>query len=358
MTVGPAPLVLFGAFDRHNLGDLLLARIAEAEAKEAGRAVRFAGLAAADFASCGGPVVEPLPAIADEWEARYGAQPLELVHAGGELLDCDAWEAAVMLAPAEEAEKIVAALDRDRAARTGWAARRLGTARHAPYVISRRELPPRSRIEFRAVGGVGLAHRSREFQQEVWAALREAESVSVRDRITCEQLRAAGVRAALAPDPVTSIAARLGPEIAARAETGEALAAAGAPPDRYLAVQFAAEMGDDARLDALAQRLEKHCRGSGCGVVLFRAGAAPWHDALEPYERLARRLAVPHRLFPSLHVLDIAALISRAAACYSSSLHCRIIARAYRVSVEQISTSPGQAAKLAAWIETWGESAN
>ncbi|MDI3515584.1 MAG: hypothetical protein PWP40_2813, partial [Rhodocyclaceae bacterium] len=44
------PLILFGAFDRHNLGDLLLGRIAAALAARfaPGRPLRWAGLAARD----------------------------------------------------------------------------------------------------------------------------------------------------------------------------------------------------------------------------------------------------------------------------------------------------------------------
>ena len=51
-----APLILFGAFDRHNLGDLLLGRIAAELAARLlpGREVRFAGLATRDLRADGG----------------------------------------------------------------------------------------------------------------------------------------------------------------------------------------------------------------------------------------------------------------------------------------------------------------
>ncbi len=348
-----APLVLFGAFDRHNLGDLLLARIAEARALAEGRGACFAGLAACDLRLVGGVAVDTLGSIAAGWRRRYGAQTLELVHVGGELLDCDAWEAAVMLASSAKASAAIAALDRDPAARASWAAERLGSSRQAPYVVSAQDLPPGSRMEFRAVGGVGLARRSDKFRDEVLAALRQADTVSVRDRITQEQLRAAGVAVTLAPDPVVQIVEWLGAEIRTHAGAGESAAVARECPDGYVAVQFAAEHGDDRSLDALARRLTSYCRSHGGSVVLFRAGAAPWHDSSEAYRRLLRRAEAGGRLFSSLHVLDIAALIAGARACFSSSLHCRIIAQAYGVPVESILTSPGQAAKLAAWIATW-----
>jgi len=53
------------------------------------------------------------------------------------------------------------------------------------------------------------------------------------------------------------------------------------------------------------------------------------------------------------HLIAIAALIAGASACFSSSLHCHIIAQAYRVPIETIVTSPAQGAKISAWIDTW-----
>ena len=64
-----APLILFGAFDRHNLGDLLLGRIAAELAARLlpGRDVRFAGLAARDLRADGGARVQALAELVLEW---------------------------------------------------------------------------------------------------------------------------------------------------------------------------------------------------------------------------------------------------------------------------------------------------
>ena len=72
-----APLILFGAFDRHNLGDLLLGRIAAALAARLlpGREVRFAGLASRDLRADGGARVQALAELARDWHPvhREGA---------------------------------------------------------------------------------------------------------------------------------------------------------------------------------------------------------------------------------------------------------------------------------------------
>ena len=305
----PPPL-LFGAFDRHNLGDILLARVAAARVGAGDTA--FAGLVARDLTPWGGQRVAALESF---------ATPITLIHVGGELLDCDAAQAAYMLGEPE---------------------RRWG--RLAPYVVARRHLPPGSRVEFHSVGGVGLAARDAAFRDEVFAALREADVVTVRDRVTQAQLAAAGIAAPLAEDPVTRIAGLFGTEI--RRLTS-------ADFRHVLAVQFAAECGDDATLDAFARGLER----IGLPVVLFRAGAAPWHDELEPYERLARRLKLTVRIFDSLDVRDICALIAGARGCIATSLHVRLVADAFAVPALSLEREPGSASKLRAYLDTWSPGA-
>jgi hypothetical protein len=123
----PSPLILFGAFDRHNLGDLLLGRIAAELAARLlpGRELRFAGLAVRDLRADGGARVEALAELAAEWKPpRRDTPPPGLLQVGGEILDCSAWEAAVMLLDTAGART------RDRAIRPRpRRARGLGTAR-------------------------------------------------------------------------------------------------------------------------------------------------------------------------------------------------------------------------------------
>jgi hypothetical protein len=302
--VNPPP-VFFGAFDRHNLGDILLAHMAAAEIGAG--AGTFAGLAARDLTPWGGQRVSPLDSF---------TTPLTLIHVGGELLDCDAAQAAYML-------------DEPR---PRW-------GRQAPYVVARHELPPGSQVEFRAVGGVELAERDEAFRDEVLATLLEARKVSVRDRTTQALLTAAGIDATLVPDPVTRIDKLFSARIRARIPRS----------DPYLAVQFAAECGDDATLAAFARGLAR----VGLPVVLFRAGAAPWHDALEPYRRLAARSELPMQIFEALDVWDICALIAGSSGYIGTSLHGRLVAESFGVPALSLERKAGAAKKLRAYLATW-----
>ena len=64
MTTTSIPTILFGAFDRHNFGDLLFPHIAAALLPDT--PVLFAGLAAVDLRQYGGHQVQSLPRLAAE----------------------------------------------------------------------------------------------------------------------------------------------------------------------------------------------------------------------------------------------------------------------------------------------------
>lgn len=337
---GTPPLVLCGAFDRHNFGDILLAHIA---ALECGRPVLHAGLAARDLRPWGGPAVAALDAVVAGWHARYGDAPLELIHVGGEILDCDLWQAAVMLGTDDGARAAIARYEGDAVGARRWAAVQLGTTRAAPYVVAKSALPGGHTV-FRTVGGVGLAERDPDFRAEVLEALRQADALSVRERTTQAWLAGAGIAATLEPDPVVRIAELFGQHIVPPAALAQ---------QPYVALQFAAECGDDATLADLARGAARLARHHDAGLVLFRAGAAPWHDALEPYRRLAAHIDMPVHVFESLDVWDICGLIAGARACAATSLHARIVAAAFGVPVVSLERAPGAGRKLRAYLDTW-----
>lgn len=332
------PIVLFGAFDRHNLGDFLLGQAAARQA--APRPCLFAGLRAADWRPCGGFAVQSIGAVLAGWKRRFGEAPFDLIHVGGEILDTDAWEAAVMLLDGAEAADVIRRLDRDAAGRMAWAAGFLGCASPSPYVFDRSAAPWVRHVEFRGVGGVGLAQRDPAFRRSVATALAGADLMTVRDGRTRAALAALGIEAAVQLDPVTTLGFWLATEVAP-VPSGVR---------DYVAVQFAASFGDDATLAALAAALDR----LALPVLLFRAGAAPWHDELDVYARFCCHLRMPVRRIDSLHVRDICAAIAGARLCLASSLHVLLVAGRFGVPAIGLERLDGEGAKLRAYAETWG----
>ena len=354
---GAGPTVLFGAFDRHNFGDLLFPHIAAALLP--GRELVFAGLAARDLRPFGGHRVEALADVAAAWD-HHPDHPVHLLHVGGEILSCTAWQAAVMLLPPEQALATVAYLEARPQEKEDWTRKRLGRPDLAPYAVPRHLFPGAARISYNAVGGVDLGERAPEHRAEVLAKLRNADAVGVRDRNTFARLEAAGIAARLMPDPAVLVAELFGAEIRRHAQQGEVARLRRTFPQGYLAVQFSADFGDDATLATLAAQLDTVVAASGLGLALLRAGAAPWHDDLATLERLAARLRTRAvAVFHGLQLWDICALIAASRGFCGSSLHGRIVATAFALPRLNLcagapaATASTMASKPAAYAATW-----
>lgn len=344
--------VLFGAFDRHNFGDLLFPHIAAALLP--GRTLDFAGLAERDLRSQGGHAVAPLGRLVGQ--VRGG--PIHLIHVGGEILTCSAWQAAVMLLPPAEAQSTIAYLRHRPTERLGWLRAMVGSSVGAPYAVSRLQHPGLARVVFAGVGGVALDQADAALRTDVQAKLRAADAVGVRDRQTLAHLAKAGIAARLMPDPAVMVAELFGERIRQQAQGGEVAQVRRAFARGYLAVQFSADWGDDASLRQIAAQLNAVAALQGLGVVLFRAGAAPWHDDLQCLNKVAGWMRPgTAQVFESLQLWDICALIAHSLGFCGSSLHGRIVAMAFalpRVHLRPASPreSPG---KQAAFAATWDD---
>ncbi|KWR87757.1 polysaccharide pyruvyl transferase family protein [Cupriavidus sp. IDO] len=345
------PTILFGAFDRHNLGDLLLPHVIKRLIAPA--SLRYGGLRARNLTTLGGFRVHALTRLA----ASLGDTPVEIVHTGGEILTCNAWEAAVMLLPTARARAVVAQLDSRPAERVAWARELLGLQDCAPYLLAAGLFGNVRRVIYHAAGGIGLEQVEPAMRAEVVAKLGAATYVGVRDQQTRAALAASGIDARLEPDPAVMVAALFGDGIRRRSRHGEVAGLMSGFPHGYLAMQFSADFGDDETLAQLGAQLRRVARASKLGVVLFRAGAAPWHDDLDSYRRLAAKLSgTPVALFRSLNLWDICALIACSRGFAGSSLHGGIVAGAFAMPWVGL-LRPGQApaaSKQAAFGMTWG----
>ena len=349
------PVILFGAYDRHNFGDLLFPHVAAALLP--GRHLVFAGLADRDLRPHGGHDVVALSSLA----LARGEPSALLVHVGGEILTCEAWQAAVMLLPPEQAQAALASLEPRPRERRDWVRRMLGTSARVPYTVSRQGYPGLARVIFSGVGGVGIDELDAGVRAEVLAKLRAADAVGVRDRQTLALLAAAGIPARLVPDPAVMVAELFGARIRRTAEGGEVARMRRAFPQGYIAVQFSADFGDDASARQIATQLDQVAARHRLGLVLFRAGAAPWHDDLAGLARVAGWLRPGSaHLFQSLDLWDICALIAHSRAYCGSSLHGRIVAMAFALPRVNLrlpvpAGGPRGPSKQAAFAATWDD---
>lgn len=346
------PTILFGAFDRHNFGDLLFPHVAAALLESEN--LVFAGLAQRDLRAVGGHRVRALAQLVAEW----GERPVNIFHVGGEILTCDAWQAAVMLLAPEPAHEVIARYEARPQEKGEWAHSQLGIPALAPYSLSRKLFPLAGKVIYNAVGGVDLDECAPALRAEVLANLDAADAVGVRDRQTHASLQAAGITARLLPDPAVMVAQLFGARIRQCAQQGEVAQIAQACPRGYIAVQFSVDFDDDETLAQIAAQLDRAALAHGYGVAFFRAGAAPWHDDLHCYERVAARMRAPGaKIFTSLNLWDICALVAGSRVYLGSSLHGRILAMAFavpRVNLRHLA-QVGRPAKQTAFAATWDE---
>jgi hypothetical protein len=160
----------------------------------------------------------------------------------------------------------------------------------------------------------------------------------------------------LLPDPAVMVAELFADRLREHTAQGEVARMQQQFPQGYLAVQCSEDFADDATLTQLAGQLARITHETGLGLVLFRAGAAPWHDTLPTLQRLAARLEGTRvRIVESLHLWDICALIAASRGFAGSSLHGRIVATACALPhVSLRSPVAGtQQGKTAAWAATW-----
>ncbi|CAJ96272.1 Polysaccharide pyruvyl transferase family protein WcaK (colanic acid biosynthesis) [Cupriavidus necator] len=345
------PTILFGAFDRHNFGDLLLPHVMRSLIGPANPF--YGGLAERNLRIHGGHRVHTLARLA----ASVGDSAVDVIHVGGETLTCSLWEAAVMLQPPGQARAVVAMLDARPHERTVWAQAQLGIRDLVPYLLPAGIFANVRRVIVHAVGGIELGSVEPAMRAEVVAKLGAATSVGVRDHQTRAMLAENGIACRLEPDPAVLVAELFGPCIRRRARQGECARIVSGFSGGYLAVQFSADFGDDDTLSQLAAQLERIARARALGMVLFRAGAAPWHDDLACYQRLAARLrGTPVVLFESLNLWDICALIAHSQGFVGSSLHGGIVAGAFflpRLGLLRPAQPPGTS-KQVAFAAAWG----
>jgi polysaccharide pyruvyl transferase WcaK-like protein len=247
-------------------------------------------------------------------------------------------------------------LENDAQGKVAWTQERLQLQTFAPYVVGRSLFPRAGAIVHNAIGGAELDAVSTAMRVEVREKLAGADSISVRDHRTLAHLQSFGLAADLVPDPAVVVAELFGSHLQARASAGEVLQCRRAFPNGYLALQFSTDFCDDSTLATLAAELDRFVSQSNCGIVMFRAGAAPWHDDIDAYRRLKSIMqSNAVHIFSSLHLWDICALLAHGSAYAGSSLHGRIVATAYalpRITLCRSDTGSGYA-KHAAYTDTW-----
>jgi hypothetical protein len=327
----PNPVVVTGAFERHNFGDLLMGRIVEFFLRARGLTPLPASLLAADHRRVGGAWVQ---AIADL--APLLSPEVPIVHVGGETIPCTLRDGLRMNIPASWPRQLAARL----------------ASEPDPTGLETREFayltPPAERIRgrdhiwlhrfFHGQGASTLGERDATTRESIGPLLRDAEWLTARDERSVASLRAAGASGARFAWDCAVLQPCLGPRGFDALDHWE-------PPPSHGPLLVHAQAGFlERHTETLARQLAA-VAGRFDGIRIGLAGLAANHDTVASAEGLARTLAaLGCRVdFTGAHHVDaIVAGIKNAACVVSTSLHYRIIALTHgvpRVSLDNAKTA-------------------
>ena len=313
-------ILLVGAYERDNLGDLLFLLVTERYVAEA------EVVAAAPFAA-------DMRALLDRRVHAYGPllrdEPWDVVWTvGGQVGSIDLRRAYRLSASPEDLARFDRAnpLTRARILR-----RAVGGVRvEAPYIP---DLTPGALTIVNSAGVSGIRWLPAGRRERLTRLLRTRSSITVRDGASSRFLTNAGIEHDLAPDAVHAVN-RLWP--------GER-----DPRSDVAVVQVSRGILAEIGLDRLAAALAASPALAKLRIRLLLAGTANGHDAAEDLERLAAavRRAAPGRdiaLLEARRPRELVEEIRRAKVVVASSLHVRIVAAAFgigRVSLSRPKTT-------------------
>lgn len=339
LTSGVNPrILLIGAFERDNFGDLLFYQLTEK--LMGGRGVAAGSVIGADMTSLLGAQVQP-------HNDHLSSRTWDVVWVvGGEVGGVTTENALAMSLTDVEAAVFDEVSTTGKSVLTRFLAdSSLIDPAYLP-VLSRFPLNDKTPLILNSVGLGNMAPPGTSAAADIAiAALRSASAVVVRDTASQDFALTAGVTTALSPDMVHAISI-LYPELAQDS---------GATRPPYFVFQANSAYIDRHGVAEIAQAIAALAAETGWQPVLLLAGVARHHDSPDQYALVLQQL---HRNAPELNAvvlstrvpLELASWIAQSQLWVGSSLHGRIVANSFsrpRVSLEN--------SKVETYSRTWDQ---
>lgn len=331
----PKPeILLVGAYERDNFGDLLFLLVTERYLSRA--SVFPSSLSQSDMSPLLGRFVFPYSMALEE--TKFDAVWV----VGGEIGTPTPRDALRFSLTPENFETLAQAAPRDAARLERVLMGSVPpTSAYVPD-LRRFVLNETTPLVINSVGVSRIKSHPDHRYDELVAGLRRATDISVRDNPSSSLLTSCGVQHELNPDLIHTVA--LNTDL---------------PPfpsvNGRLVAQASTSFLNSVGYDAFAAEIASLAKKSGLPLTLFAAGTAHLHDSFEDYERLR---ALIGNFEPSVEVSvlternpwKLASAIKSCAVWVGTSLHGRIVAAAFdrpRVSL----TNP----KVSHYAETWDD---
>lgn len=342
-------ILIIGAFDRFNYGDLLFPLVIEAQLNtyEQPFDVSFFGIVDSDLSALGGKPTESIQAFYER--CNEGRDRTSIIVAGGEAVAVT-WS-SLLLALNKLYKRthrfhhhINKVFDLN-----GFAKRVLHGQTELPFVFTPSDFRSVDHVIFNSLGGSELDPVVFDRYPRLRDQLRQVNYFAVRDDATQRNLMAQGVETSLYPDsailmskfyPSPLLAERVSPPIGRYVAEKQGT---------YLFFQIknnhakGRETSIARQLDAIVDRYpDVH-------LCFCPIGKALNHDDHLALQRIAPLLKQPCTVFEEVTIWDIMYLIAHARVYMGTSLHGAITAMSYAVPYVGLAVP-----KLNSYLHTWG----
>jgi polysaccharide pyruvyl transferase WcaK-like protein len=314
--------ILYGAFGRHNFGDILFPHIVLRLIKENinESEIEFCDVVSRDMTEVGGHDVKSIVNFIDYED------DVNVVHVGGEVGYCTMKSALRYCHPLTDEQKIE-------------------TERLNKYKMSLGYILPKSLFKkpkiFIANSIGGLSPTSREY-------FKDFDHVSFRDEWSYKTLSSRKIHCKLTPDSAILTKYFFNDLISSRTSFDSIKNIHNKIGTKYIAIQL--NCGYLKSSISAEKILNKIIAKTKLPIVFFCAGVAFGHDSLDLYkERFGNLPTDKVHFFDSLNIWDICNVISNAKLVIGTSLHVRILSQQFLRPRVTVCVS----GKQRAFIEKW-----
>ena len=344
-------ILIIGAFDRYNYGDLLFPIILEKQLQSYRLDFRFHffGLVRSDLRPQGGIPTQGLREFYQQCsDAKH---PVHVIIAGGEALGVTWNSLYAALNPLFQKinyrhKKINKILDLNALTRIF-----LKGKTTLPFLLDKKYFPGIKSVLLNSLGGSGLNSATFEKFPELEPTLRQADYFAVRDEVTVQNVLKAGLKPKLFPDSailmseffsVESLETRVSPDVKSYVEKNSGNYA-------FVQINKKTTRGHE---QTIAAELDK-VYAEGTRLCFCPIGKALDHDDHEALHNLGKLVKVPFDYFDADTIWDIMYLIANSKCYIGTSLHGAITAMSYAVPHVGLKVE-----KLSAYLRTWGVDGN
>lgn len=343
-------VLIIGAFDRYNYGDLLFPLIIENQLNTYNKDYKFEyfGLVKSDLSNVGGKPTLDIKQFYDR--CRNGNGKVNVILAGGESVAVK-WGSLISAIDGDSKIDFIKLASKYLGSIVNfdkYGVRFLGYHSPFPFHVNKSDFPKVNKVILNSLGGSRVSTKILSDFRELKEALAGADYFSVRDRVTLKNLSQNGIEAKLFPDSAI-LMSEFYPLTWLRDQTTEKVRSY---VDRYSAEYVFFQFGkriSKGMHKQIAEKISKIHDKYNVKVCLCPIGKALAHEDDIALVEIAKHLSVPYELFDDINIWDIMYLIASSKTYVGTSLHGAITAMSYGVPYVGL-----KGAKVNSYLSTWG----